>query len=131
MPANTALVVLVVSLLMLVLPGLLTAAAFGLRGWLAAATAPLLTYGIVGAAGPVLPAIGILWSPAAFAAVSLAFSAVVAGATRSSSGSARPDSRPGSRSQPEPLGCNPSRRNRGSSPPCRSRRFRRHCSGDA
>jgi hypothetical protein len=80
MPANTALVVLVVSLLMLVLPGLLTAAAFGLRGWLAAATAPLLTYGIVGAAGPVLPAIGILWSPAAFAAVSLAFSAVVAGA---------------------------------------------------
>ncbi|MEK6443525.1 DUF6541 family protein [Pseudonocardia sp. T1-2H] len=80
MPATTALVVLVVSLLMLVLPGLLTAAAFGLRGWLAAATAPLLTYGIVGAAGPVLPAIGILWSPAAFAAVSLAFSAVVAGA---------------------------------------------------
>ena len=53
------------------------------------------------------------------------------GATRSASGSPRPDSRPGSRSQPEPLGRNPSRRNRGSSPPCRSRRFRRHCSGNA
>ena len=69
--------VLLVYAALTIVPGLALAAAAGLRGWLLAALAPLLTYGLVGAAAPVLPMLGILWSPTSFA-VLVAITAVVA-----------------------------------------------------
>jgi hypothetical protein len=46
----------------LVLPGLVVGLVGGLRGWLLAAASPLVSYGIVGLTGPLLPAIGLSWS---------------------------------------------------------------------
>ena len=68
--------VLLVYLALTVLPGLMFAAAAGLRGWLLAALAPLLTYGLVGMAAPILPRIGIAWSPTSFALVTACASVV-------------------------------------------------------
>lgn len=48
----------------LLVPGGLVGAAAGLRGWQLAAAAPLLTYAVVGLAGPWSTALGIAWSPA-------------------------------------------------------------------
>lgn len=67
---------LAILLLIVVLPGLAIAAAAGLRGWLLAAAAPLLTFGLVGTAGSVLPALGLLWTPAALVVVAFVGTAV-------------------------------------------------------
>lgn len=48
----------------LFLPGLLVALAAGLRSWAAAATAPLITYGLTALVGP-LSAAGLRWGPPA------------------------------------------------------------------
>lgn len=80
MPAAIGDPVLLVYLALTVVPGLVLGAAFGLRGWLLAGTAPLLTYGVVGAAGPTLPQLGVLWSPASFAGTVLAGSLLTLGA---------------------------------------------------
>ena len=69
--------VLLVYAALTIVPGLALAAAAGLRGWLLAALAPLLTYGLVGAAAPVLPMLGILWTPTSFALL-VVIAAVVA-----------------------------------------------------
>lgn len=50
-------------LLITTVPGLVLGLALGIRGWLLAAASPLLTYGLVGAAGSTLPLLGIRWSP--------------------------------------------------------------------
>ncbi|WHT19653.1 hypothetical protein N8J89_00730 [Crossiella sp. CA-258035] len=44
-------------------PGLAIAAAGGLRGWRLVAVAPLLTYGIGGAVGPIAKQFGLSWGP--------------------------------------------------------------------
>ena len=64
-----AAVVLVTLTLVVTVPGLAVGRALRLRGWLLAAVAPLLTYGIVAAAGSALPLIGIRWSPLVLAGV--------------------------------------------------------------
>lgn len=56
------LILLLASAGVLVLPGLVVGLAAGLRGWLLAAASPLVSYGIVGLAGPLLPALGLRWS---------------------------------------------------------------------
>jgi hypothetical protein len=68
--------VLAVLLLVTVLPGLALAVAVGLRGWLLAAATPLLTYGLIGAAGSALPLVGLIWSPISFAAATLTLAAI-------------------------------------------------------
>jgi hypothetical protein len=72
--------VFLVYLALTVVPGLALGWAFGLRGWLLAATAPLLTYGLVGAAGPTLPLLGVLWSPVTFAITAAAGTLITFGA---------------------------------------------------
>jgi len=62
---STVAMLVTVSVLVLVVPGLLIGFVGGLRGWLLAAAAPLVSYGVIGIAGPLLPAIGIVWSPLA------------------------------------------------------------------
>lgn len=47
----------VLLILVLVVPGLAVCLAAGLRGWIAAAAAPVLTVGLLGAAAPLLPAV--------------------------------------------------------------------------
>jgi len=47
---------------LVLLPGLLVGAALGLRGWLLAGAAPVVTFGIVGIAAPLVPALGLTWS---------------------------------------------------------------------
>jgi hypothetical protein len=59
-------------------PGALVAAAGGLRGWQLTAAAPLLTYAVVGLAGPWTSALGIPWSPAVPALVTVVFAGVLA-----------------------------------------------------
>lgn len=49
--------------LLLFLPGLAIAAAAGLRGWRLVAVAPVVTYGIGGAVGPVARQFGLSWEP--------------------------------------------------------------------
>ncbi|MGI5126746.1 DUF6541 family protein [Pseudonocardia sp. CA-107938] len=68
--------VLLVYAALTLVPGLALAAAAGLRGWLLAALAPLLTYGLVGAAAPVLPMLGIRWSPTSFGVLTALAAAV-------------------------------------------------------
>ncbi|MBP2475399.1 hypothetical protein JOF53_004271 [Crossiella equi] len=58
--------------LLLFLPGLAIAAAGGLRGWRLAAVAPLLTYGIGGAVGPVGRSLGLTWGPTTLLGAALA-----------------------------------------------------------
>ncbi|MGH3449456.1 MAG: DUF6541 family protein, partial [Haloechinothrix sp.] len=76
-PAAAALT-LGIALLVLVVPGLVTGLAAGLRGWLLAATAPVLTYAVAGVAGQWFGVIGVRFTWASFAvavalAVALAF----------------------------------------------------------
>ncbi|WP_141281206.1 DUF6541 family protein [Pseudonocardia hydrocarbonoxydans] len=62
---------------LIMVPGAVLALALGLRGWLLVAAAPLLTYGLVGAAGSTLPLAGVLWTPMVFLIVTAAGAAVV------------------------------------------------------
>lgn len=71
---------LTVLVLVVALPGLLAAAAAGLRGWVLAAAAPLVTFGLVGIAGTVLPLLGVSWSPAVLAGLSALVAAATLGA---------------------------------------------------
>lgn len=50
----------------LLVPGLAVGAAAGLRGWLLAGTAPLLTYGVIAIAAPIVPPVFGRWSVATF-----------------------------------------------------------------
>ncbi|WP_170224541.1 DUF6541 family protein [Actinokineospora cianjurensis] len=43
-------------------PGALVGFASGLRGWVLVGTAPVVTFGVVGVAAPVLPKLGIAWN---------------------------------------------------------------------
>jgi hypothetical protein len=72
-------ITLVVLLLTLFLPGLAVGAAAGLRGWLLAATAPLLTYGVISIAAPVLPAVFGRWTAWGFAVAVAVVCAVLYG----------------------------------------------------
>src|SRR5687768_4438946 len=54
--------VLSVLLVLLVAPGLAVGLASGLRGWTAAAAAPLLTFGVIAISAPVIPALLGRWS---------------------------------------------------------------------
>ncbi|NMI01547.1 DUF6541 family protein [Pseudonocardia acidicola] len=83
--------VLVVYGALLFAPGLVVGMGFGLRGWLLAAAAPLLGYGIVGAAGSALPHAGVNWSPMAFV-TSAAVVALLAALVRFAARRIRPSS---------------------------------------
>ena len=72
--------VIVLYAIALLLPGGLLGALAGLRGWTLAASAPLLTYAIAGLAGPLCAALGIAWSAATYAIVTILVSAVGFGA---------------------------------------------------
>lgn len=65
-----------------VLPGLLVGLALGLRGWVVAGAAPVLTFGVVGIAGPALPLVDVRWSPLVLAGATAALAAVAALARR-------------------------------------------------
>lgn len=52
-----------VSVAVLILPGLLVARAAGLRGWIAAGAAAPVSYGIAATAGPASSALGVPWRP--------------------------------------------------------------------
>jgi len=60
-------------------PGLVVAICAGLRPWTAAATAPLLTYGIVTVLAPILGGIGVEWGILPFAVATAIVGAVVLG----------------------------------------------------
>ena len=62
---DTALVIVVLAVYLLVLwlPGGVIGAFLGLRGWVLAAAAPVLTYFVVGLSGPLSGAVGVSWSP--------------------------------------------------------------------
>src|SRR5262249_45588589 len=47
-------------------PGLVLGISAGLRGWLLLGSSPLLTYGLIGIAAPILPTVFGRWSLAAF-----------------------------------------------------------------
>ncbi|GAA3434004.1 hypothetical protein GCM10018954_036080 [Kutzneria kofuensis] len=51
-----------VYLLVVIVPGLVIGLASGIRGWLLAAAAPVLTYGVIGIFGPLAPMIGVRWN---------------------------------------------------------------------
>ncbi len=70
-----------VAVVVTMLPGLALGVALGLRSWLLLATAPLLSFGIVGSAASALPLLDVRWSPLTFAATTVLLAAVVA-ATR-------------------------------------------------
>ena len=72
--------VIVLYAVALLLPGGLLGALAGLRGWTLPAAAPLLTYAIAGLAGPLCAAMGIGWSAATFAIVTILVGAVGLGA---------------------------------------------------
>lgn len=84
---------LVVLLAVLLLPGLSIGAAAGLRGWLLAAGAPVLTFGLVGVAGSVLPTLGLSWTPTTLALSALLAAGIVVG-TRLLVARVRPDPTP-------------------------------------
>ncbi|MCW0213809.1 MAG: hypothetical protein OJJ54_10645 [Pseudonocardia sp.] len=86
-PTDVALIALYVVVLWA--PGMLLGLVAGLRGWVLAATAPLLTYAVGGLAGPWSTGLGLRWSPWVFAA-STVIGAVVLAAVR---GTVRPASR--------------------------------------
>ncbi|WP_020668868.1 DUF6541 family protein [Amycolatopsis nigrescens] len=69
-------VTILVYLLVLLLPGAVAGAAAGLRGWVLAGTAPLLTYAIGGLAGPWLAAVGLPFNGTTFAVCTALFAAV-------------------------------------------------------
>lgn len=73
---------LVIYALLLWIPGGVVAMATGVRGWTLAAVAPLLTYGVVGLAGPASSALGVRWSPWTLLAAAAAVAIVVAVGTR-------------------------------------------------
>lgn len=64
-------------LVLLWVPGLLAGAAVRLRGWLLAAAAPVLTYGLVSVGGLVVGELGLAWTPVSFGAWVLLASAVL------------------------------------------------------
>lgn len=76
---GAAVVVIALTLAVLFVPGLLTAAALGLRGWLLAASAPLVTYAVVGIAGPWLAIAGIPFTATTFVLAVLVIVAACAG----------------------------------------------------
>ncbi|MCS7482223.1 DUF6541 family protein [Umezawaea endophytica] len=71
---------LVVTAVLLWTPGSLLAAVLGLRGWLLAGTAPVVTMGLVGLGAPLAPAIGLGWSTWFFLGWTLLVCLVAAGA---------------------------------------------------
>jgi hypothetical protein len=76
--AMTAAVYLVVA----IAPGLLVGYASGIRGWLSAAAAPVLTYGVIGVFGPLVPLIGLRWNALTLLGASLLCAAVAYGVGR-------------------------------------------------
>lgn len=66
-------------IVLLMLPGGIVAAVGGRRGWELVATAPLLTYAVVGLTGPWTTALGIRWSPAVLAGGVVVMAGVTAG----------------------------------------------------
>lgn len=70
---------LTVSLLVVFGPGLLVGVAGALRGWILVGAAPVVTLGVIGVFGPVLPMLGIAWSPFWFVGVTAALAAVTLG----------------------------------------------------
>lgn len=92
-PSSSA--IAIISYLLLCMgPGLLVGVSAGLRGWLLVATSPLLTYGVAGLAGPVLPFFGISWNPPTMLACA-AVLAVIAVSARTAFGRVRPQVRSG------------------------------------
>jgi len=75
---STALL-LVVTAVLLWTPGSLLAAVLGLRGWLLAGTAPVVTMGLVGLGAPLAPVIGLRWSTWFFLAWTLLVCVAAAG----------------------------------------------------
>ncbi|MDT7785709.1 MAG: hypothetical protein QOF58_4128 [Pseudonocardiales bacterium] len=69
--------VLAVLLLVLMVPGLAIGLAAGLRGWLLAAGAPVLTFGVIALTGSFVPKVLGGWSPWTFALVTAVIAAVV------------------------------------------------------
>lgn len=75
MSANVGM--LAVLLLVLMVPGLAIGLAAGLRGWLLAAVAPVLTFGVIALTGSLVPALLGGWSPWTFALVIVVIAAIV------------------------------------------------------
>jgi len=67
--------------LVIFVPGLLVCAVLGLRGWTLAALAPAISFGLAATGGPVLDALGVRWSLAAFGAWSMAVALILAAVT--------------------------------------------------
>jgi hypothetical protein len=76
--ADVGLVLL--TIVVLWLPGLTALLAAGSRGWTAAAVAPLATYGIAGIAGPAASGLGIPWGPLCLVVAALVAALVAVGA---------------------------------------------------
>ncbi|WP_158888536.1 DUF6541 family protein [Amycolatopsis anabasis] len=83
MPTSTSpafdAVTIAVYVLVLLIPGLATGLAVGLRGWVLAAMAPLFTYAIGGLAGPWYAAIGVPFNVGTFLVATVLFTGVAFG----------------------------------------------------
>lgn len=73
-----SLVAVLVTVLLLWLPGLALASILGLRGWFLAGTAPAVTMGLVGVGAPLFAMTGLFWSPLKFAAWCIAVTGLAA-----------------------------------------------------
>ncbi|HEX6343357.1 DUF6541 family protein [Umezawaea sp.] len=76
---SSTVLLLVVTAVLLWTPGSLLGAVLGLRGWLLAGTAPVVTMGLVGLGAPLAPAIGLGWSTWFFLGWTLLACAAAAG----------------------------------------------------
>ncbi|MFC0546141.1 DUF6541 family protein [Kutzneria chonburiensis] len=81
-----------VYLLVVIAPGLLVGYASGIRGWLLAAAAAPLTYGVIGIYGPLVPLIGLRWNVLTLLAVSVLSAAIAYGLGRLTRTERRPQS---------------------------------------
>jgi hypothetical protein len=99
--------VIVLYAVVLLVPGGALGVAAGLRGWTATAAAPLLTYALLGVAGPATSRFGIPWGPLTAAVVTVVATAVMAGVRlllrRARRGPAGPDTPPGPPTSWSPL----------------------------
>ena len=73
----SAAVLCVVHLVALFAPGAFVAVAAGQRGWVVACAAPVVTYGLIGSTGPLVPLLGLRWSPVTLVVVTFLVAGLV------------------------------------------------------
>ncbi|HEY3478882.1 MAG TPA: DUF6541 family protein [Streptomyces sp.] len=84
-----------VAIVVIAVPGLLTGLAAGLRGWVLAGLAPLLSYAIGGLTGPWTAAVGWSFTPLTYAVSTVVFTAIAYGVRKLTVRRRPPEPEPG------------------------------------